>query len=304
MFLAGCNVQGISETDGTAGSNAGTQPIPTTNSNITLPGLETPNSGTDFATPSISSSPASAATLLPEAREAYVLTILETNKGCDLPCFLGITPGESKWEDLRSLVSPVYPEENFAPNNNGIYIAPFSFNPGNKTYLEITFFGPEALIEQIMVDGRIYPSTNRLNYNPAFAQVMEQYSLKNTLKRFGVPAQIFLFVHGHFEPQSGTGAEIVLVYDEIGVMTHYIFGDIVEELVTQNPDTGALRACLAYDQIEMIRLYLQSPDSDEQLSNQLKNVLLEPLEKTTDLSIDDFYDLFIMPQQDICFEVP
>jgi hypothetical protein len=246
-------------------------------------------------------------TLPVEEQEAYLLNLIETNGDCELPCLLGIQPGESFWEELRKVVTPIHFIEDYTPNEAGFFRIPFSVNQENHPNFELTFTGTENTIDHIAVDARIYLPDDPVGYFPSFAEVMRQYSLPNVLSEHGVPSRILLEVQGQVDPGAGTQASILLFYDNAGILINYWFLDVV----TQDPNTGILEACLDYEHNYSISLYLQNPNDKTPLERMIGaeddyalNVLLKPLEEITTIGIEDFYRLFVDSDDSACFKVP
>jgi len=88
--------------------------------NVTLAPIETvkvlPSPSPTVITPTSTPAPPSVPTLLPKEKESYLLNIIKTNEGCKLPCFLGIQPGISVWEDIRKIEAPLYFRESYGPD--------------------------------------------------------------------------------------------------------------------------------------------------------------------------------------------
>jgi len=239
-----------------------------------------------------------------EEQEAYLLNLIETNGDCALPCFLGIQPGVSSWEDIRLIEGPMYFREHYLPKDDRIKLYTNSSAIRN---FDVRFWGSGALIEHITVDARIYLPNDPYEYVPAFAKAMRQYALPNFLARYGVPSRILLQALGQIEPEAGTQAEVLLFYDNTGFIAQYFFLNVV----TQDHETSVLRTCLDYGHTEVIRLYLQAPEDKTPLEKMVGgtndyyfNSLLQPVEKITALSVEDFYRLFVAPTENACFEVP
>src|ERR1043165_3960884 len=66
--------------------------------------------------PRLTSMPSPLPTLLPKEKENYLLDVVKTNGNCKLPCFLGIQPGISVWEDIRKIEAPLYFRESYGPD--------------------------------------------------------------------------------------------------------------------------------------------------------------------------------------------
>jgi len=136
---------------------------------------------------------------------------------------------------------------------------------------------------------------------------MKQYSLPKVLSEYGVPSRVLLQVQGQVEPGAGTQAEILLFYNPLGVVVHYMFLDVV----SQDSNTGILTGCPNYEYVYFINFYLQSPKDNTPLERMIGNEndyylnsYLKPWEKLTNLSLKDFYNLFVDPNKSACFDVP
>lgn len=55
----------------------------------------------------VTPSPTSYPVLSQDEARAGVIALLQTNAGCRLPCWWGITPGETHWETVHALLSPM-----------------------------------------------------------------------------------------------------------------------------------------------------------------------------------------------------
>lgn len=232
-----------------------------------------------------------------------MLNLIETNGGCELPCFLGIQPGVHSWEDIRLIQDPIYFLENYTPDAAGTF--QLYTNLPRTRNLYAVFWGSNTLIEHITIDARIYLPDDPYEYIPAFAKAIHPYALPNLLAQYGMPSRILLQAHGQIEPESGTQAEVWLFYDNAGFMAQYVFVNVVTQ------EDEVLKACLDYEHSEVIGLYLQSPADKTPLekmigapSNYYFNSVLQPVEKITALSVEDFYQLFVAPTERACFEVP
>lgn len=249
-------------------------------------------------------------TLLPKEQEAYLLDLINTNGGCELPCFFGINPGESQWEDIRRMQGPIHTRDSYVPDAEGLLYMMLNINQKKFGNLELVFSGSGDTITHIVATAGIhafnpYPSTKSSVYSPAFAQALEKYHFSSVLSQYGEPSRILVYAQGQIEPNSGTMFTTWLIYDDLGLGIKYQFENVMEQL-----DSGAFRVCPDFSYIYTIRLHLQSaqektpveemPGSDAPFfSKQLK-----PLEESTSLTIKDFYTLFINADKGVCFDVP
>jgi len=245
-------------------------------------------------------------TWLPQEQEAYLLNLIETNNNCRLPCLFGIQPGISIWEEIRSVESPFYFRKVYLPDSNGfLYL---HFHVKDKIgHLDVAFSGSVRRIEHIIATAYIFLPGDP-HYSPAIARAVRAYSLPNILAEYGIPSRILLYVQGQIESNSGSLAEILLFYDQLGFGIHYFFLNAV----TQDPVNSATRLCLKDDHLESFKLYLQAPDDRTPLEKMTTIAIghryfpyawLQPLEDTTTLSIEDFYNRFTNSSTIDCFDL-
>jgi hypothetical protein len=70
----------------------------------TVTPIETSPTSSPTLTPESNATLTPRPTLGPEAAQDLVLDLIETNGGCRLPCWWGITPGQTTWEDARAFL--------------------------------------------------------------------------------------------------------------------------------------------------------------------------------------------------------
>jgi hypothetical protein len=246
-------------------------------------------------------------TWLPKEQEAYLLNLIETNNHCRLPCLFGIQPGLSTWEEIRNVEAPLYFRKAYVPDSNG-FLYLHSHVKDKIGHLDVAFSGSVRRIEHIIATAYIFLAGDP-HYSPAIARAARAYSLPNILAEYGIPSRILLYVQGKIEPNSGTLVEILLFYDHLGFGIHYFFLNAV----TQNQENSAFHVCLKDNHLESFKLYLQAPNDRTPLEKMITTDIggrffpydwLRPLEDTTTLGIEDFYDRFTSSPTKDCFDVP
>jgi hypothetical protein len=144
--------------------------------------------------------------------------LLANNGGCTLPCFLGITPGQSTWEDASRIL------EKYRTNNKPV--ESYKDDKGIETrYLQIIATKDTTL----MVDIKIHTDENniiqdmilgldaiqngfRVKNEPRFSR----YSLREVSKSLGLPDAIYVTVY-----QFSGSAELYVVYENKKVVTFF-----------------------------------------------------------------------------------
>lgn len=167
--------------------------------------------------PSLTNTPTQPVTPSPEPRafpdqgelsdKDFVLHLLQTNGGCELPCWWGIVPGETKWEDAEQFLSrfTLRIEKDWEETKKGADGQPFQIK-NFVVYMDIDQPDPGLFsirIKDEFVTG-IYVS--RPLTKPHF-------SLQKLLNNQGVPSKIFIFTHSNvMEPP--TPFDLILYYQE------------------------------------------------------------------------------------------
>src|SRR5690242_550646 len=83
----------------------GCAPTPSKSLEISSSPVFTPVTATASETPSPFPSPIP--TLDTASARQQVLKLFETNNGCHLPCWWGIIPGKTKWDDALNILAPI-----------------------------------------------------------------------------------------------------------------------------------------------------------------------------------------------------
>ena len=245
-------------------------------------------------------------TWLPQEQEAYLLDLIRTNKNCRLPCLFGLQPGISTWEEIRKLESPFYFRKAYLPDDNGVLYLHASV-PDKLEHPEVTFSGSSRRIEHITAAINIFlPSDPR--HSLAMAAAARAYFLPNILAEYGPPSRILFHAQEQIEPNSGTLAELLLFYDQLGFGIHYFFVNVI----TQDPVNSATRICLNEDHFESFGLYLQAPQDRTPLEKMVHTAIghrffpyewLQPIDEVTSLTIKDFYKRYTGSPIKDCFDL-
>ena len=138
--------------------------------------------------------------------------------------------------------------------------------------------------------------------------VINNYSLNKVFYQFGIPSEIYLNVQGAGEVNSGTLLEIVMVFEEKNMLIHYYYYDVMSY---KSPGIyNEYKICPINSQLEYIQISINSPDSKYSLieighiESKMETLTLKPIDEVTDVSIEDFYNLFNFfenQNEEICF---
>ncbi len=252
-------------------------------------------------------------TLSVEQARVRLLELLANNSGCHLPCFWGITPGKSTYQEVRTILMPVssiayatYLGSSTSGNVDLHYV-----EDGLKHYWNVGFTSPESgIVNHISVLAKAskeFPDGNMDNFDSAtFGKRAAYYSLTNVLSEQGMPASVVMQTLGNqITGKDVESFHILLIYPDRGLFVHYS---------TYSQVVGAkLRGCPANAHIEL-ELYLAG-DADgfsKALSQTdwafawpkfVSNLYWKSIEEATSMTLEQFYKTFREPTNK-CIETP
>jgi hypothetical protein len=118
-----------------------------------------------------------------EGRDQYILNFVKNNEECKLPCFLGITPGETKEEEINNLLNHL--SLNADKISHGTIEAyDFSWKKNGSD---------EFLSMQIYVDNGVV-TVMAVNISGLDDETYKKYSPEYFLKNFGGPDRILVTI--------------------------------------------------------------------------------------------------------------
>jgi hypothetical protein len=165
-------------------------------------------------------------TILP-AQESNLVHLLK-DKACKLPCYLGITPGKTSWDEAQSILSELgasyvdeYYESGFRgyeyklkigipqSNNNTLVI--------NKESSQLAIFQSLVFTLENSIVQRIQVVIETLNDAPRFHDYWSRYSPQKMFALLGPPDAIYM---GRVY-SNNTGAGMAIVYESLGVVMEF-----------------------------------------------------------------------------------
>jgi hypothetical protein len=228
----------------------------------------------DYEGPTALPSPTSYPRLETEAARAQILGLLETNGGCKFPCWWGITPGKTRWQDAHAILSPLYhdsePHLGTAGYFSGMYFQ------GDLPVHEVNISAPETFVESILVLSATVENTSNL-------------SITGIFQSYGIPSEIHIRT---FNKLDSHPFSILLYYPTLGVAAGYHSNAYENGLVLRICDLEHMSA----------DFYLAAPNSFTDFSSVANNALwhpqafrILPLEKATSWTVKSFYMTFREP---------
>jgi hypothetical protein len=244
-----------------------------------------------------------APTLTEVQRRAYFIELLRDNAGCKLPCWWGITPGVSTWEELRTLINFSGFSRSYDPLSNGAiyhgtgyyWDTPFITN-------DIGFYDVIGVIEAIDVHAVGYEDKN------AFRTLWNNYSPDQIMTTYGQPTEVYVAVGVGQGEIAEPASDVILKYnDEFMIMYS------VRPIEVSDQDEPMYRICPSWQDItwgSRLDIFIISANysiSLEEYVELISSINLEPyipIEEAAGISAQEFYNSFLPGNGPACFDTP
>lgn len=254
---------------------------------------------TNISTPEVTPTLELKPTLSANESKEEIRNLIKTNGNCNLPCFWGISPGETKIDNtenvLRYLGFRIY-DFSLESNVTSREVARDLNWPDKKILIDVSFMSQNNIIQYIQ-SSLVFNNDSSLGSN---------FSLSQTYKDLGKPSRVKVFVDkfpgGNIEK---TNYYLWVYYDELGTLMRFENGQ-----ATKSGD--GYQICPRKDeQISKINnkyisvLTLKPPQADVSFEDILKiQGMLVPqmtnFQDATGESIDKLFQSFTTDSQD-CF---
>jgi hypothetical protein len=149
------------------------------------------------------------------------------DKKCQPPCYLGITPGKTTWEEAQKILGSVgasssgeWREGNLPVYEYNLWIgdsALTNVTPNSGTTVgdlgiaqKIKFTVENDLVQRIGV----WIQTRR--FTEKYREYWSRFSLEAVLRQIGQPGKIYMWI-----PKWGTGYGMLIIYEDLGIFLDY-----------------------------------------------------------------------------------
>jgi hypothetical protein len=221
--------------------------------------------------------------------EKKIAELMKTNGGCQLPCWWGITPGQTSWIEAEQFLSSF----SFVGDGVSRQVERDGLTITESIYAPIYYNGYDELsygINYVVEDSKI-----SIIY--VLPKATQNYTLHKLLKIYGEPSQVYVWAFTN-PPGSYLPLLLAVYYSDQRMLALYD--------MEARKTNGYLQACPnqiapslslwaigdQWDYAKIKRAALGEDPNDE----------LEKLEDVTELDIDSFYQLFQDPNA--CIETP
>jgi hypothetical protein len=234
--------------------------------------------------------------LTPNIFEPQILVkkLLNDNAGCQLPCWWGIMPGQTTWDEayqilekVSNYVTPLAAGDSFYNAFAQVYLPyPHDF----ENYMEHVYRVDNGIVEYIVV----------YNFNLA-----PNYYLPKFLEIYGKPSEIW--VQSFSQEEIGQwNFNFFLFYIDKGIFMNYGLAIPIENIDVK----GNLQVCL--EEADSPFIHLWSPEKNAMSFQDAKQKFIDttylpepqPLLEATGMDVKTFYETFKNPDTDVCLETP
>jgi len=236
-----------------------------------------------------------------EEEQAFVREMLETNGGCELPCWWGITPGKTTWQEVRERLGFYYDGGISRPSGMRYHETAYGdvLYPPPPPYgysIYIGFTERDGIVQSI----EVFADALHTKFPQRFAQDWHRYSLDQVLTRYGEPSQVMLELWPN-PPAPPPYYQLFVFYEHRGILIAYDGLAVVNETAQVCP--GRLEEVLS------IEMWLQSPDRGIPLLQMAdldpaEQAQMLPLEEATGMDVQTFYETFRQAGTGACLESP
>jgi hypothetical protein len=282
-------------------------PLPPTFTATSTSSLSTTPTTSATATP-IPPSPTITSTLEPTLTFAqsqhYLFELLQHNAGCKLPCWWGITPGVTTWDEANRLIVHMGFVMKGHPIDNGYTYYGLRFDWAEPfTVNSLGFYVGNGVVEGIGVSGAPNEDVN------FFRTLWRSFSPERVIPAYGPPTRVWVSVFWYGVPYD-VSARLVVFYDQLKFLVVYH----TRALTVDDPDQPVFRICPSWGDLAWypsLDMYILSPDNPMSLEEyvaRLSSLPLAPpdpsLEEVAGISTEEFYKRFLPGNGPACIDTP
>jgi len=231
-------------------------------------------------------------TLSKEDRIDIIRILIETNGWCRFPCWWGITPGETTWQEAKQFLgtfsNKIYEEEEYQQEiqDDAAYTIGYHSilvqvpNEDREDWILFTE------IDGVVVGIRVFQLYKESEFYPPY----------RILQEYGKPDEIFL--EAHIASYAGDWSMVLnLVYQEKSFEATYLIIDAVNQ-------DGIIKGCLGKDGAGLGLYPPEKTIKIEDMHNHDPSVtiIVLGLEEAIGMDIQSFYETYSNSEDPLCLE--
>ena len=262
------------------------------------------------ATSPLAEQPTQISTLTPfptlsseDALETFV-NLIESDEECNLPCWLGVTPGQTEFDEVENIFSQFSAIASTKFSSQSAYIRVFlpDFETATHDIATEVSPGENGKVSHVLVRASTYHDKNGpLDFNNSeFQRLLQREFVSAIFTTHGPPERIFLdTTRLSADPATNYPFVLWIIYPQKGLLIRY---------AGYNAQVGEnIRICPMQSRIEIKIWDSKELGYEEFMKNdEAGGISLGPqaIESVTDFDIQSFYETFKGGEIDTCFETP
>lgn len=270
----------------------------TTLSNTAVPvPKSTEGEGSSVINTPISATASSSFPMLTSDLQEQLYKYLKDNRGCELPCLLGITPGKTSWADAKSFLEtysvnkPIEVDKAASSQDYKVYYAQIQTSKEISLMLRIRLaVDKNDIVQHINFDA----TSSRGGSYVGDDQHLSRYSLRELFLKHGAPDAVYM------KPIKRGIYSLHVVYDELKIVVG-LTGQAKKDV------DGKYRVCPNLGEGNPLSLSIALANSSDPID--AKKLLDYPfyeseisLKDAAELNLDAFYILVSSNESPACFE--
>lgn len=229
------------------------------------------------------------ATLEPEQAEAAIKKLLQEPE-CPAPCFWGIIPGQTTFEDATSIFNHLglQLEQTNTRDNKEFYEGGYEFADGLSVAVVLGIQDERVTKVNVYID----PETPE---DPTTPREWSAYSLETLISKYGTPSKVEIFGSTSHEPEAELNLAygLIMYFDAVDLIIQYYSA---YDYVTIDPTTDLVRVCPLTDQFQSVRIWPGKNPEHPPLPAM-------PLEEITSMTLEEFSELMTGEADNACFDL-
>jgi len=211
--------------------------------------------------------------------------MMQTNGGCQLPCWWGITPGETTIQEAQAYLHELLPDTYCGKNKDGQIICSLS----NSSMFEMGQVSQRFFIS-LMVQGVTITEI-------VFGGAPAYYALPRVLEQYGAPSEAWVRTFPDYYGDGVLDFNLFLYYPEKGLEIGYT-------IYKADKNSDNIQAC--FGSVDNISVRLWSPSNRptfEELGYTEWDGIMLPFEDAIGITLEEFFTR-ASSQQNICVDTP
>jgi hypothetical protein len=227
------------------------------------------------------------ATYEPTKAALFVKELLQNNAGCQLPCWWGLIPGQTTWDDAQQFLESFTYSYGIKGDPNNYQVAEFLIPyPEDMGTISYAFGFKKGILEDI--------------FNIYFNDLTSSYNLNEILNNYDQPDDIL--VSAYYEPRySDYMIDLAFFYLQKGILLEYY--DSGSRIIGDKKQVCPQKATYPH-------ISLWSPELKMTLGQASRRYLdtknwpsYRSLQEATGMDIETFYNTFKNSQNSSCLEL-